>query len=313
MKLQLRLRYPLQLCLLAVVLGTAWNGPFIPMIEAQEIERPKAVDLLPERTALYINVNNIPDLVTDLKESNFGRMLQDERIAPLVQELYGEAKDSLDNIMEDEEVGFSMSDFMSLPAGEVCFAVVTPRRKEPKFVLIMDVPEDSDIAQRLIDRGEELAEDDGADFTDGDVADLKYQTVRAPSVDDEITYVLHEGTFVASNSEEVFGEVITRWLGEPEEDDRTLAGNRKFVTIMNKCKSTEELPMAVSFFCDPIMLARSITANDAGARVVFAFLPTLGLDGFSAFGGAALFNEKNYEVFYMGTFFLRTHEQESLK
>lgn len=281
--------------MLAVVLGIAWNAPFVPIVEAQEIERPQAVDLLPERTALYVNVNNIRDLVTDLQESNFGRMLQDERIAPLVQELYGEAKDSLDNFMENEDVGFSMSDFMSLPAGEICFAIVTPRRKEPKFVLIMDVPEDSDIAERLIDRGRTLAEDDGADFTDGNVADLKYQTVRESGGDTEITYVLHEGTFVASNSEEVFGEVITRWLGEPEEKDRTLAGNRKFVTIMNKCKSTEELPMAISFFCDPIMLARSITANDAGARVVFAFLPTLGLDGFSAFGGAALFNEKNYE------------------
>jgi len=214
--------------ILAVVLGFLSIGALPPQVNAQETERPNAVDLLPERTALYVNANNIPDLITDLKESNFGRMLQDERIAPLVQELYGEAKGSLDDFMENQDVGFSMSDFMSLPAGEVCFAIVTPRRQEPKFVLIMDVPEDSDIAERLLDRGRDLAEDDGADFRSGDVADLEYQTVREPSGDDEINYVLHEGTFVASNSEEVFEEVITRWLGEPEEKDRTLAGNRRW-------------------------------------------------------------------------------------
>ena len=276
------------------------SGWFSCPTQAQEIKRPKAVDLLPERTALYINVDNIPELVKDLKDSNFGKMLQDEKIAPFVQSLYGEAKDSVDDLMDNDEFGFSMAELMTLPAGEICFAVVTPRRKEPKFALIMDIPEDSKVAEDLLELGREAAADNGGSFEEGSVADLEFQTVRRGSGDNAVTYVLHQGTFVASNDEEVFSEIITRWVGEPDEKDRTLAGNRKFVTIMNKCKSTEDLPMAVSFFCDPIMLARSAFIENTGARVVFGFLPTLGLDGVAAIGGAALFNEKNYESVFHG-------------
>ena len=279
-----------------------WLGsdPLGTLLQAQEeIERPKAVDLLPERTALYIQIDNVRDLVQDFKDSNFGRMLQDERIAPFVEQLYGEAKSAVDQLMEDEEVGFSVGDLMSLPAGEVCFAVITPRRDTPKFALIMDVPEDSDVAQRLIDRAREQARDE-AEFDEGSVENIPYQIIRGNGDDETVYYLLHEGTLVGCNDQEVFEELMTRWLGEPPEDDRTLAGNRKFVTIMNKCKSTEELPMSFSIFCDPIMLARSATMKEPEAKLVFAALPTLGLDGVSAVGGAALFNEKNYESVFHG-------------
>ncbi|MDG2014281.1 MAG: hypothetical protein P8J33_12300 [Pirellulaceae bacterium] len=289
-----------RICAIALLLGCLLSGGFSCPSQAQEIERPQAVDLLPERTALFVNVNNIPELVSDLKDSNFGKMLQDEQIAPFVRSLYGEAKDNLDELMDNDDFGFSVAELASLPAGEVCFAIVTPRRKEPKFVLIMDIPEDSQVAEDLIELGREAAADDGGIFEESSVADLEFQTVRQGTGDNSVTYVLHQGTFVASNDEEVFSDIITRWVGEPEEKDRTLAGNRKFVTIMNKCKSTEDLPMAVSFFCDPIMLARSAFIENTGARVVFGFLPTLGLDGVGAIGGAALFNEKNYESVFHG-------------
>jgi hypothetical protein len=164
----------------------------------------------------------------------------------------------------------------------------------------MDVPQDTDIAQRLIDRAREAAAEDDAEFDEAEVASIPYQIVRGNDEDETVHYVLHEGTMVACNDQAVFEEIMNRWLGEPVEDDRTLAGNRKFVTIMNKCKSTEDLPMSFSVFCDPLMLARSATLKEAGARLFFAALPTLGLDGVSAVGGAALFNEKDYESVFHG-------------
>ena len=272
----------------------------IPSLSAQETTRPRAVDLLPERTSLYVHIDDVKQLFLDFKESNFGKMLQDERIAPVIEDLYGEAKSALDKLVENEDLGFSISELTSLPAGEFCFAIVTPRRQQPKFVLIMDVPQDSDLADRLIDRARQAAEEDEAEFDEGEVEDIQYHIIRGNNEEETVFYVLHEGTLIGSNDEDVFHDVMVRWIGTPEEDDRTLAGNRKFVTIMNKCKSTEDLPMSLSFFVDPLMLARSATMKEAGARLFFAALPTLGLDGLSAIGGAALFNEKDYESVFHG-------------
>lgn len=280
---------------LSIILGTTATS-----WAQDDVQRPKAVDLLPERTSLYVQIDDVKQLVEDLQESNFGKMLQDERIAPLVEELFGEAQKAFDNLSEEEELGFSLSEILSLPAGEICFAIITPRREFPKFALIMDVPEDSDIAQRLIDRVREEAEEDDAEFSEESIENIPYHVIRGNDDDEHVHYVLHQGTLVACNSQEVFEEMMTRWVGTPPEKDRTLAGNRKFVTIMNKCKSTEDLPMTMSFFVDPLMLARGFTVKEPGAKLFFAALPTLGLDGLSAIGGSALFNEKNYESIFHG-------------
>lgn len=238
-------------------------------------------------------------MALDMQESNFGRLLADERIAPLVNDLYAEARTAWEDIQK--AVGDTpLDELLSLPQGEICFAVITPRRKSPVIALIMDVDPESPVAQDLIDRGRELAVDDGAELDSGTSDGIEYHVVRGNDPDEIVYYVLHEGTFLACSDEEVFTEMMARWVGSAPADDRTLAGNRKFVTIMNKCKSTEELPMSFSFFVDPIMLARSITAGDLGARMFFAALPALGLDGLNGIGGAALFNEKDYESVFHG-------------
>ncbi len=261
---------------------------------AQAQTRPRAVDLLPERTSVYVQIEDIRELMLDMQESNFGRMLADEQIAPLVNDLYAEARTAWEDIqLAVGDTG--LDEIMSLPQGEICFAVITPRRKTPALALIMDVDKDSPVAQRLIDRGRELAVDDGGELDSGSAEGIEYHVVRGNDPDEMVYYVLHEGTFLACSNEKVFTEMMARWMGTAPDDDRTLAGNRKFVTIMNKCKSTEDLPMALSFFVDPIMLARSITAGDLGARVFLGALPVLGLDGLNGIGGAALFNEKDYE------------------
>ena len=262
-------------------------------------ERPRAADLLPDRTAVYVQIEDIRELISDMESSNFGRMLADERIAPLVSELYGEAQTAFQELAEDE-LTVSLDELQSLPQGEICFAVMTPRRKSPAFALIMDVSEDSDVAQRLIDRGRQVAEDDNAKIDASDAEGIQYHRIQGGGDDENVFYTLHEGTFVACSNEDAFLEMMVRWHGTPPEKDRTLASNRKFVTIMNKCKSTEDLPMAFSFFVDPIMLVRSATAGNAGAGIFLGALPILGLDGLSAVGGAALFNEKNYESVFHG-------------
>ncbi len=268
---------------------------FVAAAAAQQ--RPKAVDLLPEKTVLYVQLDDVKQFIQDMSASGFGQMLQDERIAPFVTELYGEAKAAYQDI--EEQVGVSFDELESLPQGEICFAIVTPRRDDPAFVLVIDVNAETGAAQKLIDRGTSLAEGEGAVTEVQEQMGLQIHSV-VESGDEQVHYVLHEGTFIAATNPTVLSEMLIRWKGEPDSEDRSLAENRKFVTIMNKCRSTEDLPMAMSFFVDPIAMVRGFTRGDLGTRAMLAALPVLGLDGLLAVGGASVFNEQGYEsVFHL--------------
>ncbi len=260
-------------------------------------QRPRAVDLLPERTSVYVHIDNVEQLVSDFQQSNFGRMLQDEEIAPLVSELYAEAQKAYADIQE--AVGVPLKDLQSLPTGEICFAVVTPRRKTPLFALIVDVTDETGTATTLLERVHMLVRNRGGEITDETRHGLATRHVR-DNDDDDVWYVLHEGTFLAASDETLFDEMLGRWMGVAGPKDKTLATNRKFTTIMNKCRSIDGEPMTISFFVDPITLARSITQGNATAGLVFGALRVLGIDGINGVGGAAIFNEQDYESIFHG-------------
>ncbi len=258
-------------------------------------ERPRAVDLLPERTSVYVQINNVRELVEDFRQSNFGRMLQDEQIAPLVGELYAEAQSAYEDVQE--QVGVPLAELQSLPTGEICFAIITPRRETPVFALLADVSDETGTATTLLERVHTLIREEGGEIVDETRHGLETKYVRG---DEDIWYVLHQGTFLVASNETAFDEMIARWAGDADPKDTTLASNRKFTTIMNKCRSIEGQPLTMSFFVDPITLARSFTQGNASAGLVFGALRVLGIDGVSALGGAAIFNEQDYESIFHG-------------
>ena len=267
----------------ALLVFSTWG-----QLQALQTERPRAVDLLPERTVVFVQIDDLRDLTTQFWESGMGKMLQDEQVAPLATELYGEALAAYEGIQG--EIGdFSLDQLQALPQGEICFAIVNPRRKDPGFVLLMDIDKESDTATELLAFLEEEA---GAAV---DTEDQEGITIHEfDTGDDEFFYVLHEGTFLACTDNNVLKEMVGRWQGASFET-KPLSKNRKFTTIMRKCRSTEDLPMAASFFVDPIETYRAFTRGNMGARAALGFLPLLGLDGVLGVGGSVLYNEKGFE------------------
>ncbi len=262
-------------------------------------ERPRAVDLLPERTSVYVHIDNVQQMVADFQQSNFGRMLADERIAPLIAELYGEAQAAYEDVKE--QVGVDLDAIRSLPTGEICFAVITPRREKPVMALFMDVSEEAGTASALLKRMHELVTSDEGGKVESVVKHgVETFHVHGNGDDEHVFYILHQDTFVAFTNEAEFDEMLGRWLGTEPTTEKSLVDNRKFTTIMNQCKSVSGQPQSFSFFVDPITLARSITQESASAPVVFGALRVLGLDGVNGIGGSAIFNEKDYESIFHG-------------
>ncbi len=253
--------------------------------------RPLTEALLPETTVAYVQVRDFRQLQAAMKDSNFGRMMKDEKVAPLVDDLYSQAKDAFSDF--EEQIGVGWDDIEQLPGGEICFAVIAPKRADAQFALFMDVNKESPAADNILTRIDQVAEEQGGTIESDEVEEIKFHTYKGD--DAEFTRFQIENTHVITTDRKLAEQIIDRWKGRKVEKIRPLTENRKFVTIMNRCRGTKETPPDMRLFVDPIEMVRSLSRGNVGMQTAINFLPALGLDGLLGLGGAVVFNEMDFE------------------
>lgn len=281
-----------QLVLVAVAVALVTSGNLFAQ------SRPSSVDLLPQETVAYVQIPSVEQLKEDFSKTGFGQMVADERVKPLIDAVYQEL-DNLYATYVEEEIGVGLGEILTMPAGEVCFAVVAPKRKKPAFVLLMDLNQESDTADRLLEKGRELAENDGATLGSETEGEFEIQIVEGNDDDEYVAYVRQENTILACTNREVLGGILARWTGNADSDDKTLADNRKFITLMNRCSSVhDDHQHQLAFYIDPFELISSALRGEGERQFVMGILRTAGLDGLLAIGGTSLFNEQGYESIF---------------
>ncbi|HMP79952.1 MAG TPA: hypothetical protein PKD54_10910 [Pirellulaceae bacterium] len=264
-----------------------------PVTWAQS-ERPTTEDLLPENAVAYLQVHNIRGMFEDMQRTNFGRMLADEKVAPLAQDLYSQAREAYEEYAQ-EQVGLTWDDLQNLPTGEICFAVIAPRRADLQYVLFFDIDPELGAADRVLNRTKEATEDFGGMIEEDSIEDVTLTSIIPPGGNVKFTHFQKGNTIVVSTDRKLSEQILQRWDGQAVEGTRPLSQNRKFITIMNRCRSTRDLPATMRFFVDPIELAKGATRGDLGAQFVINLLPTLGLDGLLAIGGTSIMDEQEFE------------------
>ena len=264
---------------------------FPSLLLGQAAERPRSDELLPETTVAYVQIENVRDFAGKLADTNTGRMLADEKIAPLVSDLFQTAEDAYSDV--EDQIGLSLEEIKNLPAGEVCFAVIAPKRKTPAFVLIVDTDEESETVGKALERGRELASDMELEIESEETDDVTFEKFTVQG--QKISFFRKGGTIVISSNHDELISIVDRWMGREVEKIRPLTENRKFITIMNRCRGTKDTPADMRFFVDPIKLAKSATRGNAAAQLGLNFLPILGLDGLLGVGGATIMNEMDFE------------------
>ena len=260
--------------------------------DAAQSQRPPTENLLPESSVVFIQIRSVPEFIANMNESNIGKLMAHEKIAPLTERLWGSVKDQYEKVRDN--VGVSLDQLQTLLTGEVSFAVVSFKDRSPGVVLFLDYDPEAATLDTLIDRGEELAAAEEQllePIQEADVVISAIKTGDGPT----IHHFRHGGTFVAGTDLELLKEILARWRGETFENVRTLAENRKFITIMNRCRGTDDAPIDARAFLDPIELVRGITRGDIGAQFVLNLLPALGLDGLLGLGGSVISNVDGYE------------------
>ena len=258
-------------------------------------ERPAAPGLLPEKTLAILHMSDSRDFVAKFQASAMGRMLDDDQIKPLAKYLYGSVADAFGQVQD--QVGLSLEKILEIPKGEFCIALVQPPEGPPALAAILEVGTSVTEAQTLIDRATEQIERQGAIRSTERVSDVVFTVFQFQGERRrQLMYGIKEGVILVSSNLEVAKEMVGRWSGEAPKDSPSLAQNRKYTGVMNRCQGTKDERPQVSFYIDPIDLVRAGARGNFAAQTALAVLPALGLDGLQAAGGSLILAAEEFDM-----------------
>lgn len=270
-------------------------------------ERPAAPDLLPKQTLVYLRIRDAQELVKSFDETALGQISREDKIRPLIADLYGSAAEAFTQV--EDEVGVPLDKILAIPQGEIVAALVAMRTGRPVMVLLIDVGDQLASAEKLIESGEKALANEGTARTTETYGETEL-VIHTPAGDrDPLVHFIKENTVVITSNIDVSKHLLDVWNGETPEaadnadaDDEAadafepLIKNEQFVAIMRRCRGTKEDPAQFTFFVDPISLYRVSSRGNAGAQIGLALLPSLGLDGLESLGGSVTFAADDFDM-----------------
>ena len=276
---------------LLILSALVWVAPVLGQLDPDN--RPPTQDLLPETTVSFVQVDNFRDLIDKMRETAMWQMLDEEAIASLSDGLVEEARSAYEEVKGAD--GPELDDLAELPAGEMTFAVIAPRRKSLEYMLILELNDKTEAIDRVLDSGRAIVESQAdQEITSEESEDgIEYESFNLDSR--RIKFFRRGGFLVGSTSESELDDFVDRWAGREVEKVRPLSSNRKFITIMNRCLGSKDLRPEARFYVDPVAFAKSYYRGNVSAQVAINFLPSLGLDGLLGIGGSMLLSEDDFE------------------
>jgi hypothetical protein len=259
---------------------------------AASAQRPTAAHVLPEDTLLYLRLADTAETVKRFQQTALGRISRDPTMQPLVSQLYGSAVEAFAEV--EQRIGASLDDLLSLPEGELCFAVVPTEQGRPAPVLLVDVGQRMPIVQRMFERIEALLAEQGAQKAEETAGDVRVtvHTLRGEG-QRQLVYMERDGVVLVTADLDVAKSVLAAYRGEAE---RTLADNPDFNTVMRRCAGNAEEPPDAALYVDPIGLFSRLSRGNLAAETTLALLPALGLDGVRGAGGSIAFATEEYDA-----------------
>lgn len=252
-------------------------------------ERVVAPKLLPEGTLAYVRIADTQDLIAKFKDTATGRMFQDENIAPLVKQLYGSVEEQFKQI--EDRVGLPLSELLKIPQGEVCIAVVPMGEGMPAILLLIDVKDKILSANKLFEKGEALLVENGGSKTSEVISDVKVNVYTGQGGMNVIQFE-KDGTVVICSNKDLVKPLLAAWSGNSEE--KSLADNSKFNSIMSRCSGSKDERPQITFYADPVEIARKVLANGPSS-LALAFFKPLGLDGVKGVGGSIIMGAGEFD------------------
>src|SRR6188768_3719449 len=135
-------------CLQRGVVGLALIVSSLMGLKSALAERAASSLLLPKDTLAYIRLAHVPEFAARFRETGFGRMLNDPQMKPLVDHLYGQAVNEVDQFKE--KLGLSLDELLAIPQGEIALAIVPVVDQAPAIVLVVDTAHNTANAKKFL-------------------------------------------------------------------------------------------------------------------------------------------------------------------
>lgn len=259
---------------------------------AAHVPAPK---LLPRKTLAYVHVPSVPDLVAAFQQTNTGRMVADPQIQPFVQGLFDAANNALSIVKE--RTGLSLAEIAAIPQGEITLAVVPLddiQGADPVgFIGMVDCGDNIDAARKFADTIHEALKKSGFTGREENVDGITIAIYQRGQADNSPFVSLErDNTMVVCSNAEAAKQLLARW-SEGHKD--SLAQNRKFTTVMDRCRGNRNEAPHVTFYADPIAIVQQVTRDNVAAQIGLRILPALGLDGVKAVGGSMIMATEDFD------------------
>ncbi len=278
-----RIATGLGVMVVAMFCGTAF--------QTARAERPSTLKLLPKETLAFGSVADSKTLVEKFNTTNMGQMLQEPRIKPLIQQLYGNLRAEMAGV--EEQLGVTLDELLTLPNGELAVGVIKPEEGPISLVGFIEVGDQYPTAKKLLDKLDAELAARGVEFGEerqGGTSISYYQFRRQ-----QLAYFDRDGVVVIGSNVNVLKQVLAAWDGESKE---SLADNRSFATVRSKCRGGKDEPPQLFWYADPIGLVKALVPADGANAFALALLKPLGVEGIRAAGGSATLATENFDFIF---------------
>lgn len=286
------------LLLNSLVAGTLAVAAAFPAGDASAADKAASARLLPPNVLFYLNIPSVPDLKTDLKESDYGRLWRDESMAEFRKDVEAKYREAAEKFERDS--GMKLKDVLELPTGEITLAVLTRAGKLPSFAGIVDYGDNEQTVDALLGKLRDAMDERGAERSTERIDDVQvvvYKFKKDEDDDsskgpDQVAYFLRDSRFVVGSDLTSLEQILARWDGK---HDTTFANSRAFEYLAEKTKAGSGKP-ALTWYLSPMDVVRAgmTAANNPQVQIAAAFFPALGITKLKAMGGSAQLNTENF-------------------
>ena len=263
-----------------------------------EDDSPVGEQLLPPETLFFFSLPDVPGFHQCWQESKMGELMREPAMQPFVDKVKEKLAEQSEKLQQ--QVGVSLENLLTIPQGEITFAVLELPPRKLALVLMLDYGENESTVATLLEKMDEaLKQADGKSETE-EVGEAKVVTYSFGDEDPQnpftkLAYFDHDSYLVFASDPDALKSILERWNGDNSE---TLAAQDVFKYIVAKC-STEDQEPILKWYFNPIGTAQSVISlvqnQVPQAGLVVGFLPLLGLSELKAFGGVTVAAVDDYE------------------
>jgi hypothetical protein len=273
-------------------------------------QRPSAPKLFPEKTLLYVRVDDTRELKDKMSQTSFGKLGEDPQLKPILRTFYTTFSQLVQGMQNT--VGVNLDELLAIPNGELAIAVV-PTKLEPVFCGLIEAGEDEIPAlEIMVGKLEAQLQSEGLSTTNKEIGKIVVNQFRDGSRSRQFGYFVDSGVLVfASNAD--YAETLAQiWQGSGI-DHKPLSDNRDFTGILSRCVGTEGERPQVSFYVNPIAMFRESSKQNASTIAVLATIKTLGIDGIKGIGGSAIIAPNDFDSIVHAHLLLDTNRRGAMR